>query len=122
MQDVDFLVNSIKKPNKISLFNYYKKINRKMHFSSHESFINEIINKANLENDFIKIVDLFILTFMSRDCRNGKGEKLSFYRIINILYSKFPKTTISLIECIPYYGYWKDLFLLIDETKKNPII
>ena len=122
MENLDFLVSSINKQDNISLFNYYKKINRKIHYSSHESFVNEIINKANSENDSTKIVDLFILTFMSRDCRNGKGEKLSFYRIINILYSKFPKTTISLIECIPYYGYWKDLFLLIDEIKKNPII
>ena len=64
---------------------------------------------------------IFILAFLSRDCRYGKGEKLSFYRIINILYSKFPQTTTSIIECIPYYGYWKDLFLIIHEIKNNPI-
>lgn len=122
MQNLDFLVKSIKKQDNISLFNYYKKIDRKLHFSNHDFIINEIINKANLENNPKNIIDLFIITFMSRDYRNGKGEKLSFYRIVNILYSKFPETTISLIECIPIYGYWKDLLLLIDETKKNPII
>lgn len=122
MQNLDFLVKSIKKQDNISLFNYYKKIDRKLHFSNHDFIINEIINKANLENNPKNIIDLFIITFMSRDYRNGKGEKSSFYRIVNILYSKFPETTISLIECIPIYGYWKDLLLLIDETKKNPII
>lgn len=120
MQNLDIISNSFKKSNNY-LFDYYKKINRKLKFSSHELIINEIIDKAIFENNPTKIIDLFILTFLSRDCRYGKGEKISFYRIINILYSKFPETTTSLIECIPYYGYWKDLFLIINEIKDNPI-
>ena len=116
----NLLIEPIKKQHDI-LFSYYRKIDRRLSFLDHETFINEIINKANLDNDPSKIIDLFILSFISRDCRNGKGEKLSFYRIINILYSKFPETTTSLLECIPNYGYWKDLLLLISEIKKNPI-
>lgn len=84
-------------------------------------FINEIYRQAEQENAPDKIVQLMLTMFQTRDCRGGKGEKELFYSLITRVYPRYPQTIISLVECIPFYGYWKDILLLIEDIKLNPI-
>lgn len=79
------------------------------------------INKG----DFKQLVDLFVLTFQTRDCRGGKGEKSLFIKLIFILYNEYPDTVILLLSEIPQFGYYKDLLnihLLADKRLQRAII
>lgn len=60
------------------------------------------------------IADLFVLTFQTRDCRGGKGEKMLFYHMLLELYEQYPETVISLLGEIKNYGYYKDLINLLE--------
>jgi len=62
------------------------------------------------------VTDLFVLAFQTRWSRGGKGERLIFYSLMNILLQKFPEATLSLFQVIPHYGYWKDLLLIVKEV------
>lgn len=58
------------------------------------------------------IVNLIILTFLTRDTRGtgcGKGEKHLFDRMFLILFRYYPITCIKLLNYIPQYGSFKDL-------------
>jgi hypothetical protein len=67
------------------------------------------------------IDELFILTFQTRNCRGGKGERLLFYMMLLKLYRIRPNTVINLLKLIPHYGYYKDYINLIEIiTKKYP--
>ena len=59
------------------------------------------------------IVDLFIMTFQTRHCRGGKGEKDLFYHMILELAAFYPNTTASLMAIVPHYGSYKDWFRII---------
>lgn len=77
------------------------------------------------KDDFKQLVDLFVLTFQTRDCRGGKGEKSLFLKLIIILYKEYPETVISLLAEIPRFGYFKDLLnlhLVADERLQRSII
>ena len=73
--------------------------------------------------DFHKyIVDIFKLAFMVRDCRGneGRGFRDIFYHIIDHLHDQFPHIVYSLINHIPIYGSWKDIFNLIIKYSYQP--
>jgi Mg-chelatase subunit ChlD len=63
--------------------------------------------------------NLFVLCFLTRSCRGGKGERTLFHRLFELIEGKFPKTILSTIKLIPYFGYWKDMFLLISRGHLN---
>ena len=67
------------------------------------------------EKDIQCLVDIIVLSFQTRNCRGGKGEKDLFYYMFIELYKKFPKTIINLVEFIPYFGYYKDFWNIIDK-------
>lgn len=98
---------------------YFEKTCRDLEFARHLQFINTCIREAESENDATKVVELFLMMFQTRACRGGKGDKLPFYNMMQILYTRFPATCLSLIEDIPHYGYWKDLLLLIRHVKMD---
>jgi hypothetical protein len=60
------------------------------------------------------LVDLIILTFQTRNCRGGKGEKMLFYQMFVSLYNVYPATAIELVPLIAHYGYYKDYWNLLE--------
>jgi len=67
------------------------------------------------------IVDLFIMTFQTRHCRGGKGEKDLFYHMILELAAFYPNTTASLMAIVPHYGSYKDWFRIIKLSRDERI-
>ena len=67
-----------------------------------------------------EIADLFVLTFQTRNCRGGKGERKLFHVMITTLFKFYPETVINLLKLVPHYGYYKDYVFLLDMTYKNP--
>ena len=76
--------------------------------------VSTILTTVRTTGDDEYLVDLFVLMFQTRDCRGGKGEKMLFYRLLLELYKEYPKTVISLLGEIPYYGYYKDFLILLE--------
>lgn len=61
-----------------------------------------------------EIVQLFVLNFVIRNARGGKGEKKLAYDLFLTLAGEYPETTKALLPCFVHYGYWKDLLMIID--------
>ena len=100
-----------------ALLAYFNMLQRGLDKDRHLEYFNQCIEGDKVED----IVRLFLLGFQTRDCRGGKGEKVAFYRMFQMLYGKFPDTTLDLVEFIPHYGYWKDLLLLVKHIKEDPM-
>jgi len=88
---------------------------------------NDIIYNAMmkiLENDKMT-EDAFLLTFQSRNIRGGKGERDVSMHMFTILAREKPAEMLKVIELIPHYGYWKDMFKLYmsynNDTIRNKI-
>lgn len=73
-------------------------------------------------SDIIQIVDLFILMFITRNCRGGNGERDLFISIFLSLYTHFPLTCHSLLPLIPQFGRWKDLITIAEKSGKFGIL
>lgn len=74
------------------------------------SLVKEILNSP--ESTDKDVTDLFVLLFVTRNTRGGKGEKKLSYDLFLTIYEKYPKTAMSLLKLFPHYGYWKDLLQL----------
>tara|TARA_X000000950_G_scaffold280066_1_gene373922 strand:- start:96 stop:1991 length:1896 start_codon:yes stop_codon:yes gene_type:complete len=83
--------------------------------------INLVLNDVNIKKDIDLLKNLFVLAFQTRWCRGGKGERLLSYKMLKILYEKYPNVVISLIPLLPEYGYWGDLNNLVKECIDNPV-
>ena len=59
------------------------------------------------------LLQMIVQTFNLRDVRGGRGLRKPFYVIMGTLYEVYPDLTISLLELVPHYGSWMDLFNLI---------
>ncbi len=70
------------------------------------------MNDANEEHPEV-VADLFLLSFQTRNCRGGKGERDLFYKIIMELAVMYPLTVESLMKLVPHYGSFKDWFKLV---------
>jgi hypothetical protein len=81
------------------------------------SLIDSTLNSA-LVTQSIKIDDIFVLAFMNRNIRGGDGERRSSMQVIKKLFEILPSKTLKVIDLIPHYGYWKDIFILWDELKE----
>lgn len=67
------------------------------------------------------LADAFVLAFHSRNVRGGKGERDLFYTMMLALHEDHPMLTHDLVDLIPHYGSWLDVFTLIDKcVVKNP--
>ena len=68
-----------------------------------------------------EIVQLVTLLFVTRNTRGGKGEKKLAYDMFLEVWDAFPETSKQLLGLFPHYGYWKDLFLLMDMARTHSI-
>ena len=73
------------------------------------SMIEEKRNKILDENH---LEDAFVLSFMTRNIRGGKGEREIFYSMYSTLLKKKSELAIDLLDLVPHFGYWNDLFVL----------
>lgn len=65
------------------------------------------IEQHLLESYKLSAADAFVLAFQTRDVRGGKGERELFYKMMKVLE---PHLTAGLLELIPEYGSWHDVF------------
>lgn len=67
------------------------------------------------------LADAFVLAFHSRNVRGGKGERDIFYTMLQALYEAHPELTRDMVDLIPHYGCWRDVFALEELCiVKNP--
>jgi hypothetical protein len=74
--------------------------------------ITALVQKIAPSADNATTKALFLLAFQTRWCRGGKGEKKLFYILLCALFKFFPSIVLDVLDLVPHYGYWKDLFLL----------
>lgn len=58
--------------------------------------------------------DAFVIWASTRDVRGGKGERDVGNWILISLYEIFPEICMKMVEFIPEYGSWKDVFVLME--------
>jgi len=58
------------------------------------------------------IVDAAVLAFQTRDVRGGKGERTLFHILMNELFVTEPELATMLLELVPTYGSWDDMFTM----------
>ena len=65
--------------------------------------------------------DLWVLLFQNRDIRGGKGERATTKMLWDFMMDCLPardfELTSQMLELVPEYGSWKDLFVLAHERK-----
>lgn len=70
---------------------------------------------SELEALFLKALetsedDAFVLAFQTRDIRGGKGERKLFTQMVEVLLKHRRSLMVGLLDLIPEYGCWQDLF------------
>jgi hypothetical protein len=93
---------------RVSLFTM---LNRDVHYKYIKKYINKIYKKGDKD----EIADLYAMAFQSRDIRGGKGEKEIFYTFMKYLYKHNPSAIEALVDFIPEYGCWKDMWVLYNK-------
>ena len=63
--------------------------------------------------------DAFVLAFQTRDVRGGKGERELFKKMVEVLLEKRHDLMIGLLDLVPEYGCWRDLFTLQGEAQQT---
>ena len=84
-----------------------------------EMAIKKMVNHILSEPTQKDLEDLIVLAFQTRDIRGGKGERdLSRYIFEALLnHSDYSKLTLTLLDLVPEYGCWQDLFKLASTTQ-----
>jgi len=67
-------------------------------------------------------VDAFVLWATTRDVRGGKGERQLAHWLLVSLASRFPETVVAVLQLIPEYGSWRDVFALLSMPDLPPRI
>lgn len=70
----------------------------------------ELFFSAYKENPLLALRCLFYL----RDAREGQGERRFFRVCMTQLARKYPKIALKVLDLIPYYGRWDDLYCFVD--------
>jgi hypothetical protein len=72
----------------------------------------DAILKMQDTNQAVK--DLFVMAFQTRDVRGGKGERAVAYEMFKYLLEnrEYSSLASNLLDLIPEYGSWRDLFVL----------
>ena len=76
-------------------------------------------NPIKIETHFKKVLsdgyllDGILIAFMTRNIRGGKGERDLFLSMYSTLYKINPTIAVYLLELIPHYGSWRDIFDLL---------
>lgn len=89
---------------------------------------------GGMRHNYSQIIPMFVkafnedrliaikLLFYSRDIRGGLGERNTFRMILNYLGNFYPEIAIQLLEYIPEYGRYDDLFVLLTTPVKKEVI
>ena len=89
---------------------------------------------GGMRHNYSQIIPMFVkafnedrliaikLLFYTRDIRGGLGERNTFRMILNYLGNFYPEIAKQLIEYIPEYGRYDDLFVLLTTPVKQEII
>lgn len=93
---------------------FFFKLVRNLEKNKIIDFIKKILLLYEKKKDKSLLTDLIVMVFQTRDVRGGKGEKKIFYYYLLELYKIFPKTILNLLKVIPFYGYYKDYFLILE--------
>ena len=64
------------------------------------------------------VEDAFVLAFMNRNIRGGKGERDLFYEMYSVLLRKKHDLASHMLDLVPHFGYWGDIFTILE---KNPL-
>jgi len=80
--------------------------------------IKKILYCSNTEiADYNKLIeDAFVLAFIARNIRGGKGERDISRFMFQSLYTEDPKNMLNLFDLIPHYGCWNDIFTIWEES------
>ena len=76
-----------------------------------------------MEDWTMALKDLCVLVFQTRDVRGGKGERLIAMEMLKMLleHSKYSSLALNLLEFVPEYGSWRDLFVLAETHAQQRI-
>lgn len=85
-----------------------------------ESELRESTLKVIHLNSDEALIDLLVLAFKIRDVRGGYGQRGVFYIVLTTIYEVYPGLVIRLLEIVPEYGSWKDMFMLTQQTHPIP--
>lgn len=75
-----------------------------------------IVEKLSKILDEGHIEDAFVLSFMNRNIRGGKGERDIFYIMYSTLIYKKRELAVNLLDLIPHFGYWRDIFVIAEQN------
>jgi hypothetical protein len=70
------------------------------------------------------IKDIFVMTFQTRDVRGGKGERTVAYEMFKALLANSEVSSLAsdILDLVPEYGCWRDLFQLAQTHAKDRIL
>lgn len=68
--------------------------------------------------------DIFVMAFQTRDVRGGKGERTVAYEMFKALLDtkEVSPLAISILDLVPEYGCWRDLFVLAQSHAKDRVL
>lgn len=84
--------------------------------------IQDFLDKLDVSNisEADRVRDTWLIAMQGRDVRGGKGERDAFYELFSEFACRRPfSETMKLLELVPEYGCWRDLFFLMHE---NPLL
>lgn len=80
-----------------------------------EEIMRAILREAESSGDVEMLVDAFVIAFQTRNCRGGKGERRLWCWMMIFLYREgYAQTVCQLLFLVPHFGYWKDIFSLLE--------
>lgn len=68
------------------------------------------IESGTLAAAKLSIKDTVVMAFHTRAIRGGKGERDLFRHMLLALNKEYPDLVLRLLELIPHYGCWRDMF------------
>jgi len=91
-------------------------------FERIRDLVQSILKLAADKNDAGMILDLIVLAFQARHCRGGKGERrVFFWMLMELARAGYLQTVRELVVLLPHFGYWKDLFLLLETAAHGSV-
>ena len=77
-----------------------------------ETTVRDLLQKVLASGKDQDETDAFVLAFMTRAVRGGKGERDLFYTLYGELLVQRRALALDLLDLVGHYGYWGDLFAL----------
>ena len=97
--------------------NYLVALNALLTRGADETTVGDLLRKVLATGKVQDEVDAFVLTFMTRAVRGGKGERDLFYVLYKVLLAEREGLALDLLDLVGHYGYWKDLFSVHDAVE-----